>query len=1082
MTVNRFPEQILVIAYLIIVSFIHPVMSETLEIEGETTATLDLVVDSDSPTTGGALGALRLSGMDSSSTLTLYAQLLGTIASPDAGSGAGAMSLQVKSGGSMTEIARVDGSGLSVEAGDATVKAGTVSIGQGEAGYSLPAARGATGLYLRAAADGTTEWSLVESIGRLSDVNDVSTASLAANHALIWNGSVWAPSTIGSDSLGSGAVTESKIADGAVTAAKLADGPGSGVDADTVDGVEASAFLQSESDTLADVTARGASTMVELRAAGGIVLGDGATTWVLPIERGVTSQVLTMLADGTTTWAATSNVGSLGDLQNVSAASPASGEALIWSGSQWEPTALQDVEYLSDLFDIDTAGANSGDILIYDGAEWAPQAATGLSDTLDDVASRGASTGEEITLNGGLNVQGGTIISDQAVFEDEVTFEDNVEVQGTIDANTLNTGLGDNELYAMNQNVRSSDAVTFATINTGQGSHELYAMNQNVRTTDDTGFESVSIAGGSHTWDSSSDLEAHYKMNEASGNLIDSANGHTATQTGSIGSASGLVNGSRDFTNSPYAQNTTGDFDGVGNNLSVAVWIKPDAYDHSQMVCWGWGDYSWSPQTSWGIMCYSGATIIQARVVNSSHTTAWLNIPASGFDTSIWHHLVLTYDGATAHLYLDGNLAVSQNLSGPIRAVAHLDIGGYWGGYKYNGLLDDLRIYSTALTESQIALIINDGAGSEDTTFSFPMDVEGDAYIDGTLLCQSMLQLSDPQSKVFLQREASALETRRDAQLVKDAVASFRYNRAERSTRTVRVPTKQLARVSEPVYEDNGTTIVVTGTREVEREITVYETQEVPESNERLRLEHLGFDAAKLPEECVHEINGERYVDTMAILAVLARGQNFQSTQAEESQAEPQPRSDIGKGQSVVEDAEGQRFTLNKIGESVFVSITSSNGDSEQVNLTQALQDLSSLTGRSYQESPPIQEPNGDSSTRIRERLIQNAKMEILLADPWTPVEREFALRHVQETESQEQPVIRTEYRVNSMTGEVEQYTLESVEIVNVPINSWRWEIKPDCRLDKSSGKFYRRKTLDEINLDEGTLARIEERVAALFE
>jgi hypothetical protein len=36
-----------------------------------------------------------------------------------------------------------------------------------------------------------------------------------------------------------GAVTEGKIADGAVTAAKLADGPGSGVDADTVDGIHA---------------------------------------------------------------------------------------------------------------------------------------------------------------------------------------------------------------------------------------------------------------------------------------------------------------------------------------------------------------------------------------------------------------------------------------------------------------------------------------------------------------------------------------------------------------------------------------------------------------------------------------------------------------------------------------------------------------------------------------------------------------------------------------------------------------------------------------------------------------------------
>ena len=44
-----------------------------------------------------------------------------------------------------------------------------------------------------------------------------------------------------------------------------------------------------------------------------------------------------------------------------------------------------------------------------------------------------------------------------------------LDVNGGIDANTLNTGQGDNELYAMNQNVRTTDTVTFSSI-TGNGS------------------------------------------------------------------------------------------------------------------------------------------------------------------------------------------------------------------------------------------------------------------------------------------------------------------------------------------------------------------------------------------------------------------------------------------------------------------------------------------------------------------------------------------------------------------------------------------------------------------------------------
>lgn len=44
---------------------------------------------------------------------------------------------------------------------------------------------------------------------------------------------------------------------------------------------------------------------------------------------------------------------------------------------------------------------------------------------------------------------------------------------------------------ALNQGLTTTSAVTFATVNTGQGANELYAMDQNVRTTDDVIFGSI---------------------------------------------------------------------------------------------------------------------------------------------------------------------------------------------------------------------------------------------------------------------------------------------------------------------------------------------------------------------------------------------------------------------------------------------------------------------------------------------------------------------------------------------------------------------------------------------------------------
>ena len=74
-----------------------------------------------------------------------------------------------------------------------------------------------------------------------------------------------------------------------------------------------------------------------------------------------------------------------------------------------------------------------------------------------------------------------------------------VSFSGGLSATSLNTGQGAYELYAMNQNVRTTDAVTFATVNTGQGATEVHLMNQNVRTTDSPTFNALTIDSTSST-------------------------------------------------------------------------------------------------------------------------------------------------------------------------------------------------------------------------------------------------------------------------------------------------------------------------------------------------------------------------------------------------------------------------------------------------------------------------------------------------------------------------------------------------------------------------------------------------------
>jgi hypothetical protein len=73
-----------------------------------------------------------------------------------------------------------------------------------------------------------------------------------------------------------------------------------------------------------------------------------------------------------------------------------------------------------------------------------------------------------------------------------------------------------------------------------------------------------------------------------------------------------------------------------------------------------------------------------------------------------WHHVACVYDGRNMKTYVDGKLDVSKPRSGPIGTNDFpVCIGENieLTGHCWNGLIDDVRIYNYALSESEIAAI-----------------------------------------------------------------------------------------------------------------------------------------------------------------------------------------------------------------------------------------------------------------------------------------------------------------------------------------------------------------------------------------
>jgi len=108
--------------------------------------------------------------------------------------------------------------------------------------------------------------------------------------------------------------------------------------------------------------------------------------------------------------------------------------------------------------------------------------------------------------------------------------------------------------------------------------------------------------------------------------------------------------------------------------------------------------------------------------LSAGHNAHWNTVQDSvALALNTWYHVALTFDRATGQLVLYKNgVAVDSEIvpSGDLNVTdATISIGSFGAanGYKWKGLLDDVRVYARALSTDQIAALYSGGAGDRDT-------------------------------------------------------------------------------------------------------------------------------------------------------------------------------------------------------------------------------------------------------------------------------------------------------------------------------------------------------------------------------
>ncbi len=71
-----------------------------------------------------------------------------------------------------------------------------------------------------------------------------------------------------------------------------------------------------------------------------------------------------------------------------------------------------------------------------------------------------------------------------------------------------------------------------------------------------------------------------------------------------------------------------------------------------------------------------------------------------------WHHIAISYNGTSLQFFVNGELAIEQNVTVDLSAIdvtkAYIGKTGNYGDGSYNGYLDDFRVYSKALNKDEI--------------------------------------------------------------------------------------------------------------------------------------------------------------------------------------------------------------------------------------------------------------------------------------------------------------------------------------------------------------------------------------------
>jgi hypothetical protein len=153
-----------------------------------------------------------------------------------------------------------------------------------------------------------------------------------------------------------------------------------------------------------------------------------------------------------------------------------------------------------------------------------------------------------------------------------------------------------------------------------------------------------------------------------------------------------------------------------GDGIAVSAWVKVRKFDAAWQTIISKGDKSWKLQR------FKEQDKVAFSITGvKAASEAWMDTPTidlvsnAKIDDGKWHHIVGSYDGHLAVLYVDGELQESKTASGAISQNSEpVWIGENAGSPDrfFNGWLDDLRVFDHGVSVEVVRELFNENQPS----------------------------------------------------------------------------------------------------------------------------------------------------------------------------------------------------------------------------------------------------------------------------------------------------------------------------------------------------------------------------------